>query len=133
MYVLDTVGLLHYQFNYFKFVIIILLCTHLQFHNFKDENTMTSVEHMEDLSSTSSTSSINSPQALPVVIPKSSCSSSLEADASPPRKKRSYKTVLPYYRHETSKTMVNDFHLLKLFYPYSVCILNSSPNMSKPK
>lgn len=85
---------------------------------------MTSVEHMEESSSTSSTSSINSPQISPVIpsplsssIPESSSSSPLEADASPPRKKRSWR-VLSYYRSETSETTVNNIHFLALVCPY---------------
>lgn len=124
---LDTVGLLHYQFNYFKFVIIISLCIHLQLYNFKDEHNDICrtngrlILHIINFINKSSTSLINSLQASPVVIsspPLSStselsCSSPLEADVSPPRKKRSYRRVLPYYRSKTSKTTVNDIHLLK--------------------
>lgn len=75
---------------------------------------MTSVE---ESSFTSSNSSINSTKNVVSSPPSSSFSSPLEADASPPRKKRNWR-VLSYYRSETSETTVNNIHFLRLFCLY---------------
>lgn len=82
---------------------------------------MTSVE---ESSFTSSNSSINSTKNVVSSSPSSSISESsfsspLEADASPPRKKRNWK-VLSYYCSGTSKTTVNN--LIFIFSGSSICI-----------
>lgn len=80
---------------------------------------MTSVEESSFTSSNSSINSTKNVVSFPPSssIPESSFSSPLEADASPPRKKRNWR-VLSYYRSETSETTVNNIHFLRLFCLY---------------